>query len=124
DRHQGRQLQIAGALVDKWQRPEEPDATDDGPARQARMRVAEIEEYADGLRKRRSRQMRKDEVLRQPTLGAFQLGFSRNEPVDEPDYAAPYLHSLRSAGLLSPRTLARPALKIGLAMPFQPLTRF
>jgi hypothetical protein len=36
--------------------------------------------------------MRKDKILGKPALGALQLRFSRNEPVDKSDYSAPDLH--------------------------------
>ncbi|WP_423881754.1 hypothetical protein, partial [Bradyrhizobium sp.] len=70
---------------------------DDGPAGKAGIWIAEVQENADRLRKRRPGQMRKNEVLRQTTLGALQLRFSRNEPVDKSEYSTPKQHFGRPA---------------------------
>src|SRR5262249_10825841 len=89
DGNQRRQLEITALPVDEWKGPEQPDAGDHGPAREARMRVAQIEEHADRLGQRGPEQMREYEVLRQATLGALELGLGRDEPIDEPDGSIP-----------------------------------
>src|ERR1700676_5489658 len=85
-------METSAPSVDERKRPEQPDANDHGPARNARIRIAEIQKQADRLRQRRTEQVGEDEISGKAQLRALCLRRRRNEPIDHSDESIPVKH--------------------------------
>ncbi len=83
DRDQGHQLQVLRELEQERQGPERPDRHDQGPHREARFRIGQIQEQADRLRQQGAGQVGEDEHPDKRQPRPFPAMIVRHEPVNQ-----------------------------------------